>query len=208
MEITPHSEKTMNRVRVPNRVKPQHPVICRSRVGGLNSYEAIVADYIQEHRDGAQDEREFFQNCESLEEVIDRAALCLTAEDKRHSHHYRRSRAALAKARDALRKCVDAIQACEQFHDLFELVETQILPIPDIGSLVVYDVATWVGSYLDLEPDRVYLHAGAAKGAAALGLKNRKTILPTELPSAFCRLRCCEIEDCLCIYKDDLSRLN
>jgi hypothetical protein len=58
------------------------------------------------------------------------------------------------------------------------------------------------------EAERVYLHAGAARGAKALGIEGRDSITPSELPAAFRRLRAYEMEDCLCIFKDDLERLS
>jgi hypothetical protein len=57
-----------------------------------------------------------------------------------------------------------------------------------------------------LEPDRIYLHAGTREGARALGLGGT-ALSKSELPKAFHRLSPGEIEDCLCIYKDDLRRL-
>jgi len=83
----------------------------------------------------------------------------------------------------------------------------KILPIAGIGILIVYDVTTWIGAYLDLAPEVVYLHAGAGKGAAALGFDKRGTVNRRDLPRAFWRLRANEIEDCLCIYKDELARI-
>jgi hypothetical protein len=71
----------------------------------------------------------------------------------------------------------------------------------------VYDAANSIGAHLDLDPVRIYLHSGTAEGAKAiLRIKDRKTINPSELPLAFIRLRCYEVEDCLCIYKHDLAR--
>ena len=46
------------------------------------------------------------------------------------------------------------------------------------------------------------------EGALLLGFdRKRKTLDPGELPPAFRALRPCEIEDCLCMYKDDIARL-
>jgi len=75
--------------------------------------------------------------------------------------------------------------------------------------MVVYDLTTWIGAYLGLSPDRIYLHASAAEGARAiLRTTGRQTIARSELPAAFRRLRCSECEDCLCIYKSDLARIS
>lgn len=56
------------------------------------------------------------------------------------------------------------------------------------------------------EPGRVYLHTGTADGAKALGLNCRRESLdPDELPTEFRRLTPREIEDCLCLYKDEFA---
>src|SRR6266704_2317835 len=58
-------------------------------------------------------------------------------------------------------------------------------------------------------PTRVYLHAGTREGAHALGVsKERAWVSPEELPAPFQRLRAGQIEDCLCIYRADLQRLD
>jgi hypothetical protein len=40
--------------------------------------------------------------------------------------------------------------------------------IKGFGELAVYDCSLRVGSYLNLLPDKIYLHAGTRKGAEAL----------------------------------------
>ena len=76
-----------------------------------------------------------------------------------------------------------------------------------IGRLTVYDVTTRIAAHLGLTPECVYMHAGTAVGAKALGLEATKTIGPMELPEAFRRLRPYEIEDCLCLYKRQLLEI-
>lgn len=52
----------------------------------------------------------------------------------------------------------------------------------------------------------MFLHAGTRTGARALGLDtSRQAISPDELPKAFRKLNPREIEDVLCIYKDQLA---
>ncbi len=58
--------------------------------------------------------------------------------------------------------------------------------------------------YLGIEPDLVYLHRGARQGAAVLGL-NGATLDPKQLPKSFRQLTPAEIEDVLCIYKNELA---
>jgi hypothetical protein len=89
------------------------------------------------------------------------------------------------------------------FGDLIEHVREMIEPIRGIRELAVYDVALRIGYKLNLAPDVVYLHAGAAEGARALGIHG-PSVHPKALPSAFYRLTPAEIENCLCIYKREL----
>jgi hypothetical protein len=89
---------------------------------------------------------------------------------------------------------------------LFELVREIIGPIPGIGELTVYDTAVRIGARFQLEPDRVYLHAGTRDGAKALLDVDgpREAIERDELPAQLRVLSPREIEDLLCIYKDAL----
>jgi hypothetical protein len=177
---------------------------CRTERGNKDSYSGIVDAYIQDWREGAQRERQFFKSRRSLRRATEFAALCKLPSGKRHPHQYRIPRALLAKAESNLLECAAEIQGCETFKELHELVQREIGGIPGIGVLTVYDVATRIGAHLDLAPRRVYLHAGTAAGAKALGLEGRETLNRVELPKAFRRLRTYEIEDCLCLYKTQL----
>jgi hypothetical protein len=78
-----------------------------------------------------------------------------------------------------------------------------------VGELMVYDTALRIGAFLKLEPVSVYLHAGTKTGAKALGLtvSGKKNINVTDLPKEFRKLKPHEIEDCLCIYKDNIDSL-
>jgi len=97
---------------------------------------------------------------------------------------------------------------CDGFESLFEIVETAGEQVYGIGEVSVYDTALHIGAYHEWEPNEIYLHAGTREGAKALGFDGRRrTIRPDELPEAFQRLKPREIEDCLCIYKDDLKRI-
>jgi hypothetical protein len=72
---------------------------------------------------------------------------------------------------------------------------------------MVYDIAHRIGAYLGKPPALVYLHRGTKKGAANLGFRG-ETLDPAMLPSPFSRLTPSEIEDCLCIYKDELRGIS
>jgi hypothetical protein len=101
------------------------------------------------------------------------------------------------------------IRACETFDELHGLIQSEINQIDGVGPLLVYDATTTLGAHLGLNPDRIYLHAGTAVGAKALlSVVGRSTIMRSELPPAFLRPRCYEVENCLCIYKDELARID
>jgi hypothetical protein len=112
-----------------------------------------------------------------------------------------RSRSAL----DVLSKHARAIQKAHDFDDLFHLIDTALEPIPGLGELYVYDTTLRIGAKLNLFPDKVYLHAGTRLGARALGLRTAATLKMSELPKEFRALKPHEIEDVLCIFKDELK---
>lgn len=174
--------------------------------GQVHSLSDIIDSYIREVRGRAHDEMIFFNRRPSLESAIEYAALSKLPDEKRHPHQYRRSAEALAEAESKLQAVASRLRHCQSFEGLYALVHREIRPIHDIGPLTVYDVATRIGAHLNLEPERVYLHAGTAEGAKALGLNYRQESLGlAELPVDFRRLTAREIEDCLCIYKDEFA---
>lgn len=188
--------------------KPSEPGICeREPDESLETYDDVVNDYIRCYRDSTQAERQFFKDC-SFQKAIRYAGHCMRSDDKRHGHHRRRSQETLIEVESILQECAEEMRVCKTFHELHELIHREIHLIDGVGPLLVYDATTSIGAHLGLNPDRIYLHSGTAKGAKAiLRIRGRKTINRSELPSAFMRLRCCEVEDCLCIYKRDLTRI-
>lgn len=171
----------------------------------FHSLSDVIDDYIRGHRLSATAEMAFFRN-ESFPVAIEYAALYKKADGHRHKHGYRRQLPALEEAHRRLRVISEELRKCSSFEALHTVVEGEIRGIRDIGPLTVYDVATRIGAHLHLEPEKVYLHSGTKEGAKALGLgARRKTLEPADLPVEFGRLTAREIEDCLCLYKDDLG---
>ena len=91
------------------------------------------------------------------------------------------------------------------FEELYNAV--QLLKIKGIGDLTIYDTATMLGCPIGIYPEAVYLHAGAAVGAAVIGIEGdivEKSVFEKAY-SAFKLLEPIQIEDFLCIYKKLLA---
>lgn len=173
----------------------------------MRTHAKIVRAYITRKRVDAAAELQSYATLQSIKAVIQFAALCQDPRTlKRHPHQRRIPQQALVQARDRLLKA--DLGECRTFHQLLEEVDKEIGGIDGIGTLTVYDISTRLGAFLQLEPDRVYLHCGTRDGARhLLPVAGRTWIWPNELPTAFSALRPRELEDCLCIFKKQLKEL-
>ena len=100
---------------------------------------------------------------------------------------------------------IESLKSIATFDELYKAVEK--LKIKGIGDLTVYDTATMIGCPRQVYPTKVYLHAGAAAGARALGIDAKevdKSAFVSLFPE-FNKLNPLQIEDFLCIYKSHLS---
>jgi hypothetical protein len=193
------------------KVPAQNRQICSRRGAGpirvYRSYRDVVRAYILDYREDAAAELEFFREQPSLAKAMHLAALSITCDGKRHPHQRRLPAKVLRAAERSLGAATNLLQRCRSFAELHDIVRAKIEMIRGIGLLTVYDIATRIGGQLGLEPELVYLHAGTSEGATAFGLDGGKALAPAALPPAFQVLRPREMEDCLCIYASDLSRL-
>ena len=172
----------------------------------LRSFSAIVKYYQQRHQKNAHKVIRFFSGCRTYDEVLERAAYAKLPSGKRHPHQYRLKRSALRQVHRRLKQF--DLESCTSFHELFETIHEAILEISGIGELMIYDTAFRIGAYLGLEPEFVYLHAGTRTGAVALGHdRSAAWIEVGNLPPAFRHLKPWEIEDCLCIYNQEIQWL-
>lgn len=98
----------------------------------------------------------------------------------------------------------ESLEAARTFHELLNAVRASIGHIYGIGPLYTYDVSLWIGAFLKLEPERVYLQSGALEGAIALGNATRQSLHleMSEVPHPLSTLKPYEIEDALCLYKE------
>ncbi len=92
------------------------------------------------------------------------------------------------------------------FDELFRIIHADVKPIPGIGDLYVYDTSFRIGAKLNLFPTKVYLHAGTQRGVRALGLDHSAaTLKVSELPKELRTMEPHELENILCIFKDELK---
>jgi hypothetical protein len=167
------------------------------------TFDEVVSDYIHEFRDDAREEMRDFEIERSPSAAIRRAALCEWQDGKRHPHQRRIPRALLEQIEGRLQANRRHLAQAGDFAALHKLLDEEIGSIKGIGALTVYDIAHRIGAFFGKAPERVYLHAGTRIGARAFNITG-DSFDPEILPQPFSRLSPAEIEDCLCIYKDEL----
>ncbi len=174
---------------------------------GPRTQRGMVRHYTWHYRPWAQDELERFSNL-PFGEAIERAALAKDERGKRFSHQRRLRGSVLRKARNILVDAAKELWRCPSFDQFHRLIQELLNGMRGLGELYYYDTALRIGARMGLMPKRVYLHRGTRDGAHALRLDWRADSLdPRTLPKALAVLKPHEIEDFLCIYKDQLSPL-
>ena len=173
----------------------------------MDNYESIIRHYRIHHQPRAKEEVTWFSNQPTLQTAIKTAGMALDSREKRFSHQRRLRDGALKLGTDALLEAEREIARCRTFDELFEVVKKAVGEIRNLGELYVYDTAFRLGCKLGLMPTKVYLHSGTRDGARVLGLQTRDTqaLDVSILPRGLQVLEPHEIEDVLCIYKDQLT---
>lgn len=166
--------------------------------------DVIIRHYIQNSREKKRAELKWFAVQPDLAAAIRQAAFAEDDDGKRLPHQRRIKHEAMAAFQMALVDASTELGEIHEFHLLLEFLGGIGESIPGIGELYVYDLALHLGAQLGLSPQRVYLHRGTRQGAKKLGLQFRKKWLDAdELPEALRELPAYEVEDILCIYKNE-----
>lgn len=119
----------------------------------------------------------------------------------------------LRQVRDNLVMRIDAVRAVNDFSALIQIVNES--RVSGFGATAIYDASLRIGSYLQIEPQEIYLHTGAKKGCKALenkgylpaGSSNRPS-LPMELmPKELQPFKPAYLEHFLCVAKDRLKKM-
>jgi hypothetical protein len=178
-----------------------------SKRHGTESLKGLVADYLALDGGctGPREEVRLFRRAPALRTAIEHAGTCTNWERKRFSHQHRIPTATLARFARRLLASETSLRECGTFDDVHQTVEG--CRVRGIGVLTVYDVALRIGAKLRKLPKKVYVHAGTAHGARKLGLPVGADgcIKRSDLPPPLRRLPPYQVEDFLCIYKDDLD---
>jgi len=184
---------------------PRKPTHCPKPSDRGETLADLIHEYKSQIADRQEEDRAQYRKPSNLTDAIKLAAGVVR---KVPDHQRRVGRKVLTQACNRLLRHQDEIETCKSFDDLLDLIEQHTADIHRFGTLAVYDTACRLGVYLGLKPKVVYLHAGTAKGAQALGLDTSRGHLEmSELPKPFRLLEPWECEDSLCIYKARLARL-
>jgi hypothetical protein len=171
--------------------------------------DLIVAEYQRSAAARARGDAWWRADGKPFATVLDRVGMA-DLRGKRHPHQCRLKAEALAKGTAALHQISDELLAAPNFLEVWFLVQAAYAPIRGLGELAVYDAAERLRHRLGLESAHViFLHAGARVGArrlagGRLAKENAWGIQRHEVPEGLRRLSTHEVEDILCIYKDEL----
>lgn len=172
------------------------------------NFKTIVGHYIATYRALKQAELDWFRRQPSLEAAINMATRAENERGSRYSHQYRITQKAIQEANRLLLENHDELKRCKSFHELWLLIKSILGVVSGLGELYIYDTSLRIGAYLGFLPERVYLHAGTRAGARAFGISSRHKdwIEVDELPNTLRELPPYEVEDILCIYKDQKDK--
>lgn len=175
----------------------------------MRGYEAIVSEYITGGVDvpsGRMAMRRFlnqYMRLPSLKEATRYATL---------ANHPHQNCLPWWKRREVFNELVTRqadLTRASTFDQLYAIVKSCVRRYFKQANLYIYDLALRIGAYLKRRPTRVYLHQGAMDGAKSILAQTLPDDLPqSAFPKEFRRLRPHELEDCLCIYKDELAALH
>jgi len=152
------------------------------------------------------------RDCASLtdiENVIELAATSRNLKDKKHSHQYRIPNKLLDDFAINIISKKGQLLIVESFEDLLNIIIG--CKVKGVGELTIYDTAERIGHFLNLFPDKIYLHCGVRSGAKILlGSIPNKFLTIEQFPSIFIRpdFSSTDIENFLCIYKNRFKKSN
>lgn len=118
------------------------------------------------------------------------------------------------QVRDNLIKRINDIFHVRTFDQIFDIVSE--CKVKGFGELSIYDTAMRIASNMNIEPDKVYLHAGARQGMEILeskgyveqGSSQKKYVDLKDMPQSMQSLKAAETEHLLCSMKERIQNLD
>lgn len=173
----------------------------------LTSLSAIVRDWKWRFVEGDakrfRDEVvEYCRDADDFIEAVERAVASRRPNGKMHNHQSKVKEVDRRRFGYAIVNAIDpaSVADFDSFYDRLREIRPK-----GIGPVTLYDVATRIGAYLEVEPERLYLHAGVADGWRTLGLPVNRSWggrVPRELwPKPLRELPADQVEDLLCCYR-------
>jgi hypothetical protein len=163
----------------------------------------IIKNYKRRRETKPDSHLTFCENQNTLDNAIYFAAIAKNGKGKKHGHQKRLKKKVLAKYADNLLERKRDIKRVKTFDQLYAIATESANK--GIGKLTIYDTAHRISKFLNVVPDKIYLHAGTKAGAKKLlgQIGRMEYITKLDLPKEFQiqDLTEEEIEDILCIYK-------
>jgi len=172
--------------------------------------ELLLADYAAAAEVRSRETLWWKADSQPFEAAIRRAALSIREDGRRHSHQNRIPDEVLKASANALVGQAPALEGSPRFYELLTQIETLYQPIRGAGELLAYDTADRLRHRLGLASEHlIYLHAGTRVGARRLfgGRLPRGdawALMRHQIPEPLRILDNHELEDFLCLYKDEL----
>ena len=175
----------------------------------IDFYKSLIADHLSKRSNSCWMDPivKYTLTQKKIEDAIYIAVMSRDKTGRKHSHQWRIYDHVYENFSQNLLNVRDKIENSKNFDELLNIIDEE--KPSGAGELFCYDTAVRIGHYLNLFPEKIYLHAGTRKGLEAL-LKRKiygKTINKNNLPEPFksCKLSPGQLEDFFCIYKEYLS---
>lgn len=175
----------------------------------------LIRDYLRDYFPGNDTEWvEVVRSSKTFAEQIEAAVMSLNSDGLMHGHQRRIGRKRLQLFLQAMLapKNIDAVRKAlrtKLFDNVYKVFKSETLNHYMVSDLTAYDITQRICAVHMIEPEFIYLHTGTTVGAKNLGLdvKGKKYLLIAEIPAWISSsLGPADIENFLCIYKDDFLR--
>jgi len=174
----------------------------------IDYHKSLIADYLSKRNNMCCiDIITYTIEQNSLEDAIRVAVMSKKKNGDTEPHQRRIYKHVYPNFLKNLLNVKERIKNAKNFNELFTIIFNH--KPSGAGELFCYDVALRIGYKLNKLPEKIYIHAGTKEGLKYLLTRKiyEKTIDKRKLPEPFCscELTPDQLEDFLCIYKNEIS---